>query len=165
MRRALLGLVAVAVGAGGLTAAGGDVSPVGKPKVEADTVRKFYIWCDPDYTEWHLRTTSKGKGKTGVHEFAGTVSLTGGRFRNVTANKTEDKGKTADFWELKDNGRTLEFKLRTGKAVDGLNFDLTPNTREILFDLTIDGERNGKQVRFGKEARSLGLSKVFFKLR
>lgn len=139
-----------------------DASPVGRPEsmVPGQTAR-YYIWCDPEYAKWHIRTTTAGR--RGVRDFTGTITVRGGAITSATAAKLEERGETEDFWTLKDNGTVLELTLKTDTALDGLDFTVGDDVTELEFDLKIDGEAKGHQVHVGKDAKTYNVARFILR--
>jgi hypothetical protein len=152
MRR-LLGLMAVTCGAAALAA---DSFPVGKPdKMEVGQTVRYYLWSDPNSTKWNIRTTTYKL----TRQFSGTVTPVGGTILGANTKKMEKKGKNADYGRIAEGEKELTFVLTTTTGMDGFDFTVSPDTRELIFDLKIDGENKGDRVFVGKAGRKYGLSK------
>ncbi len=139
-----------------------DASPVGRPKaMEPGQSARYYVWCDPDYAKWHIRTTTAGK--RGVRDFTGKVTVRGGAITSATAAKLEERGDVKDFWELKESGTVLELTLKTETALDGLDFTVGDDVTELEFDLKIDGEAKGHQVHVGKDGKTFNVARFILR--
>lgn len=141
-----IGLLAVAVFACGAAFAA-DPDPQGEPtKMEGGKVQSWYVWHDKD--GWHVRTTTKKM----EHQFSGTVRVTGGQFKEVTASKLEQNKAVKDWWVLEDKDRTLKFDFKTNGAMDGIDFTLGGKADDITFTLKIDGEDKTERIFIGKDS-------------
>lgn len=112
----------------------------GRPEIKEGEVKGYFIWEDGDGL--HARWTTKG----GRSIFAGTVTCDG-EFMQFEAVKKDEK----DLIK-KDSATTIRFDARTQGGVDGFDVRLSPSTRNVTFNLKIDGAWASTQdVRLGEK--------------
>jgi hypothetical protein len=102
----------------------------GAPAIGPGIVRGYFVWHDD--AGWHVRWTTKGVR----HQFSGTLSCRG-EFREFVPVSADRR----DWISLQADRRRAAFDTITGSGQDGFDFRLTPATRTVTFDLSIDGQR------------------------
>lgn len=111
----------------------------GRPAFTAGQAKGYFIWNDDH--GWHVRWTTKGS----KHVFSGTITCDQA-FQHFEAVSQGRK----DFIK-KVNYDTIRFDTVAKGGVDGIDFRLSPSTRTVRFDLTIDGRKAlPEEVRIGR---------------
>ncbi len=114
----------------------------GRPAFTAGQAKGYFIWNDSN--GWHVRWTTKGR----KHVFSGTITCDGA-FLHAKAVSKDRK----DFIK-KTAADTIRFDAVAHGGMDGVDFRLSPSTRTLTFDLTVDGHRASPQeVRIGRHKK------------
>ena len=137
----LAGVAAVAAVLAPSARADNDINAWGKPDFEKGDVHRAAIWRDDD--GWHIRWTTAGK----PHEFSGWISTPGGEFTKIVM-----VGKEKNDWaRVSPKDRKLVFETRTEGGVDG--FDFRSDSKELTFQLLMDGRELPEQILIGANDR------------
>ena len=123
-----------------------DIDPKGKPEgLEAGKTLRWYVWHNDN--GWHVRTTTK----TQKHNFHGKIEVIGGKFKQVSAAKLDDKkGDRKDWWTLSSNNRVLTLDFKTEGGMDGFDFEVAGKADRLDFTLLIDKDDEPKRIYIGK---------------
>jgi hypothetical protein len=122
------------------------IDPIGEPKgfKAGDTVR-YAVWVGPKGS-WHVRTTTAKK----LHHFKGKIWVDAGVFTGVEPHDLEFKGKFGDWWKLSEKRHEIVIDFKTDRAIDGINFQVSPEAKFIRFNLHVDGKHHKNLIFVGR---------------
>lgn len=111
-----------------------------------DLSNGYWIWHQKGM--WHFRTTGGGKGSP---NFKGRIDVIGGKFDKIEGLQGEYKGKLGDRYVYNKDRNAMLFDFKTDQGIDGLNFSLTDDAKELKFNLVINGQPDVRVIRLGKD--------------
>ncbi len=116
------------------------IDPHGRPEgqIHAQAAR-FYVFRVKD--QWHVITTSLSPS---LLKFKGTISVDRGAIKAAVPIGKEKP----DDLQLSPSRKEITFTLRTAKKADGFYFVVSPEVRQIKFDLDPPGTKRPRSQIF-----------------
>jgi hypothetical protein len=114
---------------------------VGKPPIDPQQpstgAAAYWVWFDDGL--WHVRFAPGGKAR----RFQGSVSGVRGSVADLSPTRPDLKDRVALV------GDAVQFDVESGAGAPPLGFDARVLGGCANFDLYVDGQRRGEQVRLG----------------
>jgi hypothetical protein len=107
---------------------------------------QYFVWQDEQ--GWHVRTDTAGKRQ----EFNIEIETVGTHLETgelLGAGRTEKTGPTTDGGRIGPARRTIKARFVTSVKTDGIDFTVDANTKEVRFQLLINGEERPQWIALG----------------
>jgi hypothetical protein len=161
----------------------------GRPAFEEGQERSYYVWRDG--RKWHVRWTTMGA----LRHFTGTVSATGGDLDDLKRIDVETERRVIAAGRpsrvvrgprgrvrvapgrgpvvasrdqdhvTREGDRLIRFSARTDADIDGFDFEIDDEVRELQFTLRIEGETRAADVEVGRHNRHPAANPFVVRLR
>lgn len=133
-----------------------EPNPVGRPRVfEQGRGVMLAVWYEDGY--WVIRTTTDtkegNKQFNARHDFLGSVRVPRGRITNLDVTTLEARGKPAEVDRVVRKSSGLDFKFVNFGGIDGIRFKVSEGTKEVEFDIKIDGDDNRNKIFVGSQSQ------------